>query len=98
MVWSQYTDEVTTAEVPVEIQNENENEQDDEQDDEQIIPRNRPMNFDDWITWYSDDLLNVWMNIRNYKQDNGIERFFLNDLSWNDFCEMCYEFSSKLPK
>jgi len=88
MVWSQYMDETTT----------NITEETEMEEDEPIIPRNRPMDYQDWITWYSDDLFNIWMNMKTYREETGTERFLLNDMNWNDFCEICYEYSSKLPK
>lgn len=88
MVWNQYMDDI-----PPVVSDDMEEDQ-----DEPIIPRNRPMNYQDWITWYSDDLFNLWMNIRSYREECGLQRFLLNNLDWNEFCEICYYYSSKLPK
>jgi len=90
MVWSQYREDS--------IQDPNDVGSDPEDNQEELnIPRNRPLPYDDWITWYSNDLLNLWMSIRAYKEDTGNQSFLLDQMDWNDFCEFCYKFSSKLP-
>lgn len=90
MVWGQYHED--------NIQAPNDVTSDGEDDQEELnIPRNRPLNYDDWITWYSNDILNLWMSIKTYREDTGNQPFLLDQMDWNDFCEFCYNFSSKLP-
>lgn len=89
-MWSHYADEARVAENYTEYD-------DDNSDDERLIPRNRPLDFHEWSTWYSEDLMNLWTSINTYKSDTGLNTLFLDQLDWNDFCEFCYAFSCKLP-
>ena len=90
MVWSHYAEEARMA--------ENYEEYDEhDSDDERLIPRNRPLDFHEWTTWYSNDLMNLWMSIKTYREDTGLSGLFLDQMDWNDFCEFCYNFSCKLP-
>ena len=89
MVWSQYREDSIHA--------PNDTGGDDDNHEELNIPRNRPLCFDDWITWYSNDLMNLWMSMRVYCEDTGNQPYLLDQMSWTDFCEFCYNFSSKLP-
>jgi len=90
MVWSHYLQEIT---------NNNTHEEDGNisEEDERMPPRNKPMDFDEWQTWYSNDLLNMWMSIRAYKEDSGNESYVLDQAEFNDFCEFCYNYSCRLP-
>ena len=87
MVWSQYVEDVHS--------NRNDYSSDDENETEH--PRNHPLEYQDWITWYADDLMNMWMSFKTYREDTGNVDHFLNNMQWTDFCEFCYAFSSKLP-
>lgn len=90
MVWSQYRED------SIQVPNDTGSDLDDDQE-ELNIPRNRPLCFDDWITWYSNDLLNLWMSMKAYRENTGNQTFLLDQMEWTDFCEFCYNFSSKLP-
>jgi hypothetical protein len=87
MVWSQYVQDAnpTTA------------NNDYSSDDEDDTIYNNPLELQDWITWYSDDLMNLWMSMKAYREDTGNVHHFLNNMEWTDFCEFCYQFSSKYP-
>ena len=85
MVWSHYANETRLLET---------NYSSDEEYDDQ--PYDQPYEYQDWMTQYSDDLLNTWNGINGYIDDRGIKSRFLNDLTWNDFCEFCYKFSNRL--
>jgi hypothetical protein len=87
MVWNQYVQDANN--VP--------NDDNISDEDERIVPRNRAMRYDDWSIWYSRDLLNMWMGMKAYSQDAGVSNYIMNDCSFTDFCEFCYEFSSKFP-
>ncbi len=87
MVWNQYVQDANS--VP--------NDDNISDEDERIVPRNKPMRYDDWSTWYSRDLLNMWMGMKAYSQDSGVNNYIMNECSFTDFCEFCYEFSSKFP-
>jgi len=68
----------------------------DDEDDKKCIPRNLPLMYDDWVTWYSNDLMNLWMGIKTYKEDSGNESYLLDSVDYDDFCEFCYTFSCKM--
>lgn len=85
MVWSQYVEEARTTETHLS-----------DSDEDDTLPRNRPLEYDDWITWYSDDLMNLWMSMKTYREDTGNEFYLLDKMQWPDFCEFCYKFSCKL--
>jgi len=87
MVWSQYIEDVHTSK----------NDYSSDEENELDPPCNRPLEFQDWITWYSDDLMNLWLSIKTYREDTGNVDNLLNNMDWNDFCEFCYAKSSKLP-
>jgi len=86
MVWNQYLEDV----------HNNKNDYSSDEENEIDPPRNRPLEFQDWITWYSDDLMNLWLSMKTYRQDTGNVDYLLNKMDWNIFCEFCYEYSSKL--
>ena len=89
MVWSHYLQETTNN------QDDNNNIENTSDDDELIIPRNRPIDFDLWLSWYSNDLLNMWMTLRAYREDSSTTNYILDECEYHDFCEFCYEFSSR---
>ena len=89
MVWSHYVDATRSSETTW--------NSDDDNEDQRMPPRNRPLDYQDWITWYSNDLLNIWMSLRAYREDTGNAGYLLDRLDWCEFCEFCYRFSSKLP-
>ena len=86
MVWSQYVQDAN-------ITNTNDYSSDDEDD----TIYSHPLEYQDWVTWYSDDLMNLWMSMKAYREDTGNVYHFLNSMEWTDFCEFCYQFSSKMP-
>lgn len=88
MVWSHYLQEINTT-------NTNDDYASDEE--EHLPSRHKAMPYDDWVTWYSNDLLNMWMGMRAYKEDSGNTTFILDHAEYDDFCHFCYEFSCKLP-
>ena len=83
MVWSQYVQDAN---------NTHNNEY--SSDDEDNNVRDYPLEYQEWVTWYSDDLMNLWMSMRAYREDTGNVTNFLNHMQWTDFCEFCYQFSS----
>jgi hypothetical protein len=87
MVWSQYIADAHTEDMDL----------DDESMEETPLPRNLPLDYQDWITWYSDDLMNMWLSLKQYSQDSGNQYTLLDGMEWTDFCEFCYRFSCKLP-
>ena len=90
MVWSHYLQETTNNQ-----EDNNNNPENTSDDDERSVPRNRPLDFDMWMTWYSTDILNMWMSLKAYREDTSITNYILDDCEYHEFCEFCYEFSSK---
>ena len=80
MVWSEY----------VEHTNGENDYSDDENDD--FIPPKR-LTIDDWTTWYSEDLLNMWFSLVQYREDSGRKHDIMKNATYTDFCEFCYHFS-----
>ena len=81
MVWSEYV-EHTTGENDC-----------DYSDDENQEPPARRLNVDEWTTWYSEDLLNMWFSLVQYREDSGRKHDIMKNASYTDFCEFCYHFS-----
>jgi hypothetical protein len=80
MVWSEY----------VEHTNGENDYSDDENDD--FVPPKR-LTIDDWTTWYSEDLLNMWFSLVQYREDSGRKHDIMKNATYTDFCEFCYHFS-----
>jgi len=91
MVWSQYRDAANL------IDDAEAQEQPNQIIDSLANLKNTgiEVRFDDWITWYADDLHNVWSSITTYRHDALIASQFMNNLNYDDFCEMCYRTSAK---
>jgi hypothetical protein len=49
-----------------------------------------PLDPESWQDWHSEDLLNMWMSIRQYKE----ERYICDRATFNSFCEWAYKYSS----
>ena len=81
MVWSEYVEQTT---------GNNDYSDDDENDD--FIPPRR-LTIDDWTTWYSEDLLNMWFSLVQYREDSGRKHDIMKNATYTDFCEFCYHFS-----
>jgi len=79
MVWSEYVEHTTGGE----------NEYSDEEND---FPPCR-LHVEDWTTWYSEDLMNMWFSLVQYRSDSGRTHDILKNASYTDFCEFCYQFS-----
>lgn len=80
MVWSEYVEHTT---------GENDYSDDDGYDD---APPRR-LTVDDWTTWYSEDLLNMWFSLIQYREDSGRKHDIMKHATYTDFCEFCYKFS-----
>jgi len=82
MVWSEYVQEAHAHDNDCEMSDGDNHEDGD-----------RWMNCDDWTTWHSQDLMNMWMSIRAYREDSGTYYSILKVATYTDFCEFCYRFS-----
>jgi len=89
MVWSHYLEETKWGETEADNAKR--------EDDELSIPRNRPLDYEMWCTWFSTDLMNLWMTFKAYREDSGNLHYLLDDCSYQSFCRFCYDHSSKLP-
>jgi hypothetical protein len=88
MVWSQYIEDAAAAP----------GEDDDHFDGDQEIeyPLGQ-MELEDWITWFSTDLMNMWMSLRQYRSDASVNNYIMDFASYSDFCDFCYQTSCKYP-
>ena len=81
MVWQEYVAHTTTH---------GENDYSDEEDDYE--PHGK-LTVDEWTTWYSEDLMNMWMSLTQYREDSGRKHAIMKNASYTDFCEFCYHSS-----
>jgi hypothetical protein len=61
----------------------------DEEEDE-IVDDHGP---EDWHDWNSEHLLNMWMSLRQYLEDNHLSSTLLRDASFHNFAEFVRMFS-----
>jgi hypothetical protein len=64
-------------------------------DDDEI--ETTPLDTQNWIDWYSNDLLNMWMGLRVYREDTYLTNDLMKDASFHDFCDFVYKFSHGFP-
>ena len=60
----------------------------DEQEDHELILRPT-----DWHDWHSEDVLNMWMSLRQYLEDNHLNSTLMNRASFHNFAEFVRQFS-----
>jgi len=60
----------------------------DEQEDHEIM-----LSPTDWHDWHSEDVLNMWMSLRQYLEDNHLNSTLMKDASFHDFAEFVRQFS-----
>ena len=83
MVWSQYKNDVGSHH-----NNDNTNYDDNP-------PLDQPMSYEEWKTWYSADLFNMWEGVIGYIRDTNLTKDIFKDGDYDDFCMNIYQFSSK---
>ena len=54
-----------------------------------------PLDFQRWQEWYQQDLMNMWMGMRGYCEDSYLRGPLMGSMSYSDFCEFVYYFSSQ---
>jgi len=86
MVWSQYRNE---AELTVTSHHNNDTNYDEN------LPNDTELGYEDWKTWHSLDLLNMWHSITSYVSDTCIHNDIMNFSDYDDFCTFIYEHSTK---
>jgi len=52
----------------------------DEPDDELILDQ------ESWQDWHSEHLLNMWMGLRAYLEDNHLTNIMMTQTTFHDFC------------
>ena len=92
MVWSEYV-EHTTGDNDY---SDDDRENDHDHENDKFPPGPRRLNIEEWTEWYSDDLLNMWFSLVQYREDSGRQHAILRDSPYTDFCEFCYRFSHGL--
>jgi hypothetical protein len=60
----------------------------DEQEDRDLV-----LGPQDWHDWHSEDVLNMWMSLRQYIEDNNLNSTLLNNASFHNFAEFVRQFS-----
>ena len=65
----------------------------DDNDDDDIY--DMPLDFLRWQEWYQQDLMNMWMGMRGYCEDSYLRRPLMGGMTYQDFCEFVYHFSSQ---
>ena len=60
----------------------------DEQEDHDLM-----LDPQDWHDWHSEDVLNMWMSLRQYLEDNHLNSTLMKDASFHDFAEFVRQFS-----
>ena len=89
MVWNQYVDE---ANGPIDEFNDG-NVGDFFDGDEEVEPPPSRMSIENWEEWFSRDLMNMWMSLRQYREDANVSNYIMNGCSYSEFVEFCYAFS-----
>jgi hypothetical protein len=80
MVWSEYVQET--------VYDTNDYAYD--SNDDEPDPPSVPLTFDEWCAWHSEDLMNMWMSLVQYREDSGMGYLILNFANFTDFCEFCW--------
>ena len=62
---------------------------DDDQDDNELI-----LDPETWHDWHSENLLDMWMSLRQYLQDNHMSNTIMNHATFHSFCEYVRAHSS----
>jgi hypothetical protein len=60
----------------------------DEQEDRDLV-----LGPQDWHDWHSEDVLNMWMSLRQYIEDNNLNSTLMNKASFHNFAEFVRQFS-----
>ena len=60
-----------------------------EEDDEMA-----PLDEESWEDWHSEHLLNMWMGMRAYMEDNGLNNTMMQKATFHDFIQFIHDFSS----
>ena len=80
MVWSEYVNETVW---------EDENLNDDDYHDSES-PLSTRINCEDWTTWHSENLLNMWFTLRSHRD---YAPYLWQLATYTNFSEFCYVYS-----
>ena len=64
-------------------------------DDEFLYGLSETMPINDWETYYSEDLYNMWSAIKSYGDQTGARVYCMEFADYTNFVEYCYAQSSK---
>ena len=62
-------------------------------EEEEVIEEYDPIGPEDWMALNSEHLLNMWMSLRQYREENYINNTIMNFATYNDFCHFVMNFS-----
>jgi hypothetical protein len=60
----------------------------DEQEDHELV-----LDPSEWHDWHSEDVLNMWMSLRQYLEDNHLSNTLMNKATFHNFAEFVRIFS-----
>jgi hypothetical protein len=60
----------------------------DEQEDHDLV-----LDPSEWHDWHSEDVLNMWMSLRQYLEDNHMSNTLMNKATFHNFAEFVRIFS-----
>jgi hypothetical protein len=59
----------------------------DAREDEEFEEQDFELDEETWQDWYSEHILNMWMSLRQYIEDNSLQSTLLNRASYPDFVQ-----------
>ncbi len=65
--------------------------------DDEIYRPDEVLNVEDWTSYYSDDVYNMWSLIRDYMEENGSRGYMMQYADYTAFAEFCYSMSYGHP-
>ena len=68
---------------------------DDDADYEDDLPEDNELLLgpEDWHDWHSEHVLNMWMSLRQYLEDNHMNNTLMNKATFHNFAEFVRIFS-----
>ncbi len=66
-------------------------------DDENLYREDEVMNVQDWTSYYSDDLYNMWSHLREYMSHTGCGAYMMQHADYTNFAQYCYSMSYGHP-
>lgn len=68
-----------------------------EHDDDEIFRPDEVLSVEDWTSYYSDDIYNMWSLIRDYIEETGCRSYMMQYADYTNFAEFCYSMSYGHP-